>query len=136
MEATKTKLGFEYDLEVVSLSNYSRESSLEVDVTTENGCKTFTLTVNNYGNELDDSDISDILSDADYTDVEKWVDSVELSYLVSEVVKLCVLKGKTFSFNLFNGYEAFFKLDTGGVRFINRDNKKIKEIKEWISTNR
>lgn len=107
MKTYKTTRGIEFDLEVIEVGY----KSIKVQATCEEGSNTFTIGFpypikedNTFYGELSYGDTSQ-LTDEDLEEVMSWVDEVTVSFITSELCKVCVAKSildEYWAFNIFH----------------------------------
>lgn len=103
MKTFKTNKGIEFDVEVISIFNGSKESTIEILATCQTGYKSFNIDIKNYGESIQVFSESEI-EESDLSEVFKWVDSETIAYLSSELAKACVIRSNEQFYYQFNIY--------------------------------
>lgn len=85
----QTIYGIGYDLEVLSFTNHSKTTHIEILVTCEECSESFWIEIKNYGEAFDDI-IPDMIDDSELLEAEQWVNETVVGYMASEAAKTCV----------------------------------------------
>src|SRR5690606_37132123 len=85
----QTLLNIGYDLEVLSFSNYSKTTHVELLVTCEERSESFCIEIKNYGESFDDI-TPDMIEDSELLEAEQWVNETVIGSIAPEAAKTCV----------------------------------------------
>src|SRR5690606_35498045 len=143
MNTLKTNLGIEYDIEIVEVG----VRNIIINVTCEEGTKEFLLSFdyplkddNEFYSQVINNDCSQITNE-DLIEAEKWVNEVTVSFISSEVSKLCVKKTNDIEYwhysiftlgiirvSIFNSILSDGRIEDNKESFFANGEKEIKEL--------
>ena len=130
----KTKRGIEYDLEVYSFDG----KFVCLEVTCENGTTEIYHAVTRQEYDTYNETYNIDYLNLNFDEIERWVDATEISWAVSEVTKVCLMKGYS-ACNISTNNEGFkislLQCDNDVIVTL-IDLTSIEQVNDWLCMNK